>query len=253
MEHKERFAFTQELCDRIVQRYGKEIVVAGVFGSTARGNDTEWSDVEMLFIVEDACGLQGKQVLYRDITVGYYVKTRSKLEEYLTEPRLNDDSSWPFMMGVLSILKVLHGKQSQVDAWLQMGRAVPDEKFKEALAGHLPAIMVESYGRLLSCKARQNDDDWYCAVLEVLFEMKNALCLLNKSWVTHDYYQGMIDSFEFRYLPERYKELVPLLWHARDIDEAIIHAKELVQHFNVLLSEHGIQPVVYTNGADIPV
>jgi kanamycin nucleotidyltransferase len=175
------------------------------------------------------------------------------LEEDITNPHLNGDASWPFVMGVLSVLKVLHGEQSQIETWLQMGRSVPDEKFKKALTEHLPGIVIESFGRLLSCKKRNNDNDWYCAILEVLFEIRDALCFLNKGWVTHDYYQGLMDTFEFPLLPKEYREIVPRLWHVKDIDDAIVYAKELVCNFNTLLSEHGIHPVVYTDSRDIPL
>lgn len=253
MEHTDRFKFAQDLCERIVQKYGDDIIIGGVFGSTARGNDTAWSDVEMLFITEDQCRLKGKQIMYRDITVGYYVQTRSKLEGHLMNPHLDDDTSWPYLMGVLSILKVLYGNQSYVDEWLRTGESVPYEKFKIALERHLPKILVESYGRILSCKYRNNDDDWYCAVLEVLFEMRDALCLLNKSWVTHDYFQGLVDTFQFSLLPQRYRELVPLLWRVQTIDEAIPLATELVKNFNKLLKDNSIQSIQHTDSKDIPV
>lgn len=156
-------------------------------------------------------------------------------------------------MGVLCVLKILYGNQSQVDSWLQMGNSVPYVEFKKALEKELPGLVVESYGRILSCKARNNMDDWYCAVLEVLFEMRDALCLLNKSWVAHDYYEGLVDTFQFPKLPRRYKELVPLLWNVEDIDTAIVLVMELKENFQKLLAEQGIKSMEYTADSDIPV
>jgi hypothetical protein len=251
MDHQERIQLAQELCDRFVGEYAPDVIVGGVYGSTAQGLDIQWSDLEMLFITRDGCKAQGQHLLCRGMPVTYSVIARSDFEQSLTNPSLDGVCNWPFWMGVLSVLKVVHGEQSQVEAWLQMGRAVPYERFKRALEKQLPGLILESYGRIFSCKERNNQDDLYCAVLEVLFEMKDALCFLNKSWVTHDYLQGLIDSFRFPKLPQRYKELVPRLWHAQDFDEVIPPAKELVENFWQLMAEEEIHVQDYNEVSDI--
>jgi len=243
----------QALCERFVDKYGPDVIIGGVYGSTARGLDIQSSDLEMLFITRDGCKAQGRQVVYRGMPVFYSVVARGDFEQSLTHPSLDGVFTWPFRMGVLSVLKVIHGEPSQVEAWLQMGGAVPDEKFKEALEEALPGLILESYGRIFSCKERNNQDDLYCAVLEVLFEMKDALCLLNRSWVTHDYLQGLVDSFRFPKLPKRYEVLVPRLWHARGFDEVIPPAKELVENFRQLMAEEGIGLQDFNEVSDITV
>ena len=253
MDHKERMQLAQGLCDRVVEKYQDGIILGGLYGSTARGLDTRWSDLEMLFITRDGCTAQGQQFIYRGIAAGFMVMERGKLEELLSNPSLEGFCGWPFYMGVLSVMKVLYGDQSQVETWLKMGSTVPEAKFREALVRHLPGLVTESYGRILSCKERGNEDDLYCAVLEVLFEMRDALCLLNRSWVTHDYMQAQIDSFRFPILPRRYEELVPMLWRARGFDEVMPLAGELVENFWQLMSEAGLTVPDYKAVSDIPV
>ena len=245
--------FAQALCDRFVGKYGPDVIVGGVYGSTARGLDIQWSDLEMLFITRDGCKAEGRQLVYRGMPVFYSVVARGGFEQSLTDPSLDGVFTWPFWMGVLSVLKVVYGDRSQVETWLQIGKAVPYEKFKKALERELPGLILESYGRIFSCKARSNQDDLYCAVLEVLFEMKDALCLLNRSWVTHDYLQGLVDSFRFPILPKRYKELVLRLWRARGFDEVIPQAKELVENFRQLMAEEGIRLQDHNEVSDISV
>lgn len=253
MEHKDRMRCAQELCSRLVEKYKEGIILCGVYGSTAQGLDVDRSDLEMLLVIRDDCEARGQHLLYRDIAVGYMVVARSRLEELLANPSLEGACGWPFYMGVLNVLKVLWGERSQVDAWLKIGEEVPYAAFREALEDHLPQLIVESYGRIFSCRERGNQDDWYCAVLEVLFEMRDALCLLNRSWVTHDYMQGMMDTLRFPLLPRRYEEVLLALWRARDIDQAIPLAQELVENFRQLLSEEGIKLRVYDAVSGIPV
>jgi len=43
----------QDLCARMVATHPGDVTLGGVYGSTARGTDTRWSDLEMLFVVHD--------------------------------------------------------------------------------------------------------------------------------------------------------------------------------------------------------
>jgi len=137
--------------------------------------------------------------------------------------------------------------------WLRLGQAVPPEKFKAALEAALPGLVVESYGRILSCRQRGNVLDIWPAVLEVLDERKQALCLLNRRWVTHDYYQGLVDTLDFPKLPEGYRELVPTLWTARTIEQIVPLATRLVENFWRLLDAEGIHVLDCQSVEGIPV
>lgn len=249
MKHDERMQLARDLCARTVARHTGNIILGGVYGSTARGTDTDWSDLELLFVVRNGSKVVGKHFIYRDIAVGYQVIERQKLEELLNTPYFE----WPFWMGVLSVLKVLYGNPEQIEAWLRLGQSVPAERFRKTLEENLPELIVESYGRIWSCRERQNTEDVGCAVIEVLFEMNQALCLLNQCWVTHDYYQGFVDAFSFPKLPEGYQELVPALWSARDIDEIVPLAETLVRNFWKLLANEGVKVTNYQSLNDLPL
>jgi hypothetical protein len=249
MEHEERIQLAQNLCARMVDKHAGDIILGGVYGSTAQGTDTQWSDLEMLFVVRDGSKVEGKEFLYRGTAIGYQVIEQGKFEELLTNPSLK----WPFWMGVLSVLKVLHGDPEQVRAWMQLGQSVSAERFRQALEASLPGLVVESYGRILSCRERENTQDIGCAVIEVLFEMNQVLCLLNQRWVTHDYYQGLADAFSFPKLPKGCRDLVPALWSARDVDEIVPLAETLVRNFWQLLADEGIEVKNYQAVEDMPL
>ena len=249
MESAERFQLAQDLCARLVACYPGEVILGGLFGSTAQGTDTAWSDLEMLFVVQDGSKAAGKHLIYRDIAVGYEIFEQSKFEHVLGNPT----AAWPFWMGVLSILKVLYGNPEQVNTWLRLGQSVSPEKFHHTLRRILPELVLESYGRILSCRERNNTADIGCAVIEVLLEMNVALCLLNQRWVTHDYYQGIIDACSFSKLPQDFKKLAPALWTASDVEEIVRLAQTLVNNFWQLLADEGLQINNYQDVADLPL
>ncbi len=245
----DRRQLAQALCDRMVAQYGDQVLLGGLYGSSARGTDTPWSDLEMLFVVAEGNQAQGQHFLYRGTAVGYRVYRQGELEDLISRP----GPKWPFHMGMLDTLQVLHGDPDRVQGWLELGRTLPRERFLAALEKHLPGLVVESHGRLHSSLQRGELEVLRPSVLEVLFEMKTALCLLNQSWTTHDYYRGLEDTFAFSRLPEGYVELVPALYMAPDPPTILALADQLVASFWRLVDSEGIRVRDYNLAAGIPV
>jgi len=249
MDHATRFRLAEDLCARMVAAHPGEVILGGVYGSTASGTDTPRSDLEMIFVLDRGSRIQRRELLCAGIAAGWFTIGQRKLESLLTRP----SPEWPFWMGMLSALQPLHGDPARLAAWLEMGQAVPERRFRRALEEALPGLVVESYGRILSCSERGNRDDAGCAVLEVLFEMRTALCLLNRRWVTHDYLQGLLDTFDFPRLPAGWRELVPALWRAREIAEIVPLAERLYSAYRRLLAEEGVRWEEYARAEEVPL
>lgn len=238
-----------DICASILHNYQGQVLIGGVYGSTSTHTDTSWSDLEMWFVVKDSCEARGRHFLYKDIPVGYRVYKRSELEEIVTNP----SERWPFHMGVLSVLKLIFGDPKIISTWLEMGLSVPKSTFYSVLEEILPGLVFESHGRIHSSAIREDEYTLLPAIWEVLFEMLTALCLLNQRWVTHDYYQGLVESFEFPRIPKSYRRVVPALYTARSFDEAEPLADELVTDFILLLKEEGIHINNYQSLREIPI
>jgi predicted nucleotidyltransferase len=247
MEHTERYQLALDLCARMAATY--PVIIGGVYGSTARGTDMEWSDLEMWFVVADGCGAQGQHFIFQKIAVGYRVYRESELIEILT----NSDGRWPFHVGALEALDVLCGDPARVREWINQATATSKELFHDHLATHLPELVVESYGRIHSSAAR---GDWATARYartEVLFEMQTALCLLNKRWVTRDYDAGLLQVAAFPKIPAGYGDLVPALLAAKDFDTLLPLVDQLVEGFWQLVKVEGIAVRNFQSVEEIPI
>ncbi len=234
MNQTKNFQLALDLATKMAATY--PVIIGGVYGSTARGEDTPFSDLEMWFVVEDGCPAQGQALLVQGNAVGYEVFREGELIELLTHP----DRRWPFHAGVLDQLRVLHGNPARTRDWLRLATATPLERFHTYLSAHLPELVIESYGRIQSCALRSDWATARYAVTEVLFEMQTALCLLNKRWVTRDYDEGLRQVAMFPKVPAGYREIFPALLVAREFGEMISLADRLVDGFWHLLTEEGI-------------
>ncbi len=178
--------------------------------------------------------------------------------EFISNPPWRPSSTrpsakWPFHMGVLSVLQVLQGDPALIDEWLAKGRGLPEDRFYQALEELAPSLVLESYGRIHSKYIQGAVADILPAIIEVLFEMAIALCLLNQRWCTHDYYAGLVDTFAFPRLPEGYADLVPKLYRARHPEEILSLADMLVNSYRRFLAQEGIKVPDYLRVLDIPV
>lgn len=88
MRHEERWRLAEDLCTRMARTYPDDLIIGGVYGSTARGTDTEWSDLELQFVVRTGSRARGRHTTLRGIAVGYRVTEEGALEEILTAPSL---------------------------------------------------------------------------------------------------------------------------------------------------------------------
>jgi len=50
VNHEERVQLAAKLTDMMVKKYGGDILLGGICGSTAKNTDTEYSDLEMFFV-----------------------------------------------------------------------------------------------------------------------------------------------------------------------------------------------------------
>jgi hypothetical protein len=114
-------------------------------------------------------------------------------------------------------------------------------------------MVFESHGRVHSSALRNDWPTARYALQEVLYEMLNVLCLLNKSWVHRDYDAGLLEAAGFEKLPADYAALVPQLLAAGDFDQLLPALDALVGGFRALLASAGLSVPHYDSVEEIPL
>lgn len=249
MDTAARAGLAREIADHMVARHGDAILLGGVFGSAARGDDTPFSDLDLLFVARDGAGLAGRSLLFKHVVISMQVVAAGELEAELRGP----GAAWPFWMGVLEVVRPLVGDAAQLERWRALGLSLDETAFLTGAARHLPGLVFESYGRIRSCAARNNQRDARAAALEVVYELQRALCLLNRRWVTRDYFAGVAQSFAFPLRPEGYEELAPRLLEAHELPEIVTVAGQLVAAYWRLLAACQMSVQNYQRVEDLPL
>jgi len=243
MNHEERVDLAGKIASLLLTKYGDEILLGGIYGSTAKGTDTEYSDLEMFFIVRDESEAKTFDFAFKGTPVHVEVKKLSRVEREITEV----DIEWPFKMGMLFNLKVTCGDKAILKKFRKLLDEVSNDTFYEFITKCTP-LCYEGLGRLKSVKIRGNTHETGLFVAEVLVEFMLLTALFNKEFIKHDYLGGLPESFKFKHLPKNYEKTARMLmnWKALDLDEIITLADRFVQEFVSFLVTKGIKVKEHT-------
>lgn len=248
MDNPTRIKLANALAARLGSKHGERLLLVGVFGSAARKDDTPWSDVDVFAVARDN-GLASTAFMFQGIMVNLSVLEAGALEAELRGPGMN----WPFLMGVLAVLQPLWGDKTQIERWQGMGLELDAQAFRVGVERLLPQLVFESYGRIRSSGARSNERDAPHAAIEVIYELSRALCLLNRRWVTRDYYAGVEQTFGFPLRPAGYETLIPQLWQARELETIVALSGQLMAAYWRMLATCGSIVQNYQKLEDVPL
>jgi len=243
LNHEERVTLAGKLSELLEKRYADDILLGGIYGSTAKGTDTKYSDLEMFFIVKNESKAKSFSFAYRSMPVNVCVRKLADVEKDINEIELD----WPLKMGRLFNLKVTCGDATILKRFRGLLEKIPGERFYKFIAKETP-LCYEGLGRLKAVKIRGNTHEIGLFVAEVLMEFVLLTALFNRRFINHDYLGGVPESFGFKYLPRDYVKTAAKLmkWKTSSIDEITRLADKFVQDFVSFMDEKGIEMKEHT-------
>lgn len=249
MNHDERMRLADHINRHVIELYGDIVVLSGVYGSTARGEDVSNSDLEMLFVTEDLIRIRRSQSLHHGVLISLVLIRRESLERSLSEK----PAAAPYWLSVLTSLQVLHGDGARVDDWVRMASSVDDARVRGSLASGLLGVH-ESYGRVLSCcePDRMRDRAW--AVADYLFQVHEMLCLVNRRWISRNTrsFSAIAEIAGLSILPVGYRNLAETMWASEDAGRVQDATRQLHEGVHAILSAAGVpMPVDHASAADL--
>ncbi len=68
--HEDRLDIGQQISKRVLDKYGDAVLAVFICGSTAKGLDRPYSDLEMIAVVHDGMNIPEKYYVYRGLVIG---------------------------------------------------------------------------------------------------------------------------------------------------------------------------------------
>ena len=107
-----------ELVEKIKNSYKKNLMAVVLFGSAARGDFSQSSDIDLLLILKDSVESKRKRILDFYEKIGYEFENHFLSPLILTQEELKDFLS--FYVGILKDCKVLYDNSNVVRELIEM-------------------------------------------------------------------------------------------------------------------------------------
>lgn len=236
MDYEKRIEVAKKVLGRLKDRYQGNFLVGGIYGSVARGDDDEYSDIDIIVITESEVEEDEGGFLFQDRSVNYVIKSFDEAERALSEV----DFSWPWVVSQLIDFEVLLGDKEVKEKLGAKIEEVSEEKCREAVRKQLPEI----HAAFLKAKRTYKNEDYQNLVVIVhdcLNAIAGSLALLNQEYFKRNYFHRARETLDYEKTPEDYQKLFEKTTNFKDSEEMFRGLEKLFGNLLQLLEEEGIE------------
>lgn len=236
MEHGDRIKVVRGIHIRTQNKYKNQILFGGVYGSTALGRDTEFSDIEMMYVMKGDQPSETKTFLYRGLPIEINLISLEEVNQQIETLTILT----PVHTGNLRNLQLLIGELKDRELILEKYENLPQAKIEQFFAEHGSEIAFESLNKLRSLTRRAGKAGRELYIFEVVQEIALSLALVNRETVTRGYYPGIKESYTYQKVPDHYKDLMESFMKAEELALAVETGQQLLASYQHFLASQGI-------------
>lgn len=246
MAESERLRLAKAISKMISQKYGDEILLVGVYGSVAKGEDMDYSDIDMYVVTKNLT--TQKYLAYKGVPITIHFKTEKEVSEAIR----NVTSIWPAEAHQFLSPKILYGSRKLLNRWQKMVKEIPEGDFRKAASTALIEI-YENVGKVKNACKQKNLGRCLEAVWNVVWHADMFVALVNKTYYRKPGFRGLEEVTKFKKIPASYGKLMKTLWESRDFDELNRASTELWESCLELARKEGIKFENYASLEEVEV
>ncbi|MEF8835945.1 MAG: nucleotidyltransferase domain-containing protein [Candidatus Thermoplasmatota archaeon] len=248
MNHEKKVQIAEKVIRRIEEKYEDSYLVGGVYGSVARGEDDEESDIDIIVIMDFGIKESIDGFLIDDCPVNFTVRSIDEAKRVISNP----DFSWPWAVSQLVDFKVIRGDSKVKEELQDEISKVNQRGLNEAVAEQLPEIYAVFY------KARRNyrEDDYenfVTVTLDCLNGIAGSIALLNQRYFKKNFFFRIRETLGYEKTPKNYSEFLKKTTDFKNPDDMFKGLEELFNNFIEFIEDEGIEIPNYSNLADIGI
>jgi hypothetical protein len=235
--HEKRLRIARHISDRVVKKYGRDVLAVYVCGSTSKKLDRPYSDLEMIVVVRDGVEIPMKYYLHRGLIVNIeYFKSTNILDdaERVTE-------NWHWAADQYRNRIALYGR----GGWF---RKLDDAVAKNDKAGSAEAIrksfmmMTESIAFIRNAMLTNDIRGLLSGGRVVAEDAARIVFLLNRRYVTTTSWFWKI-LFDLDKKPGDFKELVEKIcgFVPTTGEDVVASSEKLYKEMYEFVADYGIR------------
>lgn len=224
----------QKISRHVVEELGDQARLVIVYGSTARGEATPFSDLDILVITTDASYQRSFVLQGRPVEI--WSMTFEQCKKLIITPSL----SWGVAVTMFFQNKVLYGDRSILTQLQNLYRSLNMEPFIQFCARNL-VCFAEILGKVKG--AAQTKDIVYArwAAYDLANTVAGMVAMINKKYYLNQWGKHMAEILQCKILPDRFEHCYRTLWLSSDFDELVASISHLYIEFQRILSELGAE------------
>jgi kanamycin nucleotidyltransferase len=236
VNHEERLGIGEKICDKALERFGKDVLAVPIIGSTSKSLDRPYSDLEMDIIVKDGLEVPTKYYLHHGLLVQIDYKQESPfLKEVVKITR-----EWPLWADECRNRIVLFEREG----WTRKLSEAVKENDRADFAGALRFAalgMTESLATVRNADFKADLIDLRTRAFYLAWETAKLVYLLNRRYVltTSWFWKQLFDCPE---QPRDLRKLIDTLagFTSSTREELVEASERLWKETMPLVRKHGI-------------
>jgi predicted nucleotidyltransferase len=229
MNHSQRLKLADKIGKEIIQKYGKSnILSVGFYGSTARNEDNEFSDLELIIITKNKEFME--HYIHKDMTVTIYGISFKHAIRMIREV----DEQWSLKSSFLIYQKVIFGDRRIISRFKEKIKSVKKVDLRKA-ANEQIIFMHENLNKIKSAAKLKSRGKMLFALLFYTIQANLLVGLLNKHIFKRQGFDALREIKNLKILPKDYYKLMMILYESTDLDKVAKAASELFDNCMKLL------------------
>ena len=235
--HEGRVRIARDISDRVVEKYGDDILAVYICGSTSKKLDRPYSDLELIVVVSDTAEISMKYYLHRGLIIQIEYLNSSKIlrdAEQLTD-------NWPWEADQYRNRIALYEREG----WFgRLDEAVAKNEKRDSVEAIRKSFMMMTESMaVLRNAVLTNDKVGVLSRGRILAEdAARILLLLKRRYVTTTSWLWKI-AFGMRSNPKDFKGLVEKMSGFVPTTEAevVVSSERLYKEMSKLVTHHGVK------------
>ncbi|MDR6724541.1 kanamycin nucleotidyltransferase [Paenibacillus amylolyticus] len=235
---KLKFDFINEIKNKLLEKYDKDIEAISIYGSVAQGKEGPYSDIELHIISRDGVNIPTYELILHPFKLEISTKQKS---EWFHQASVVDDG-WALRAGSFVHITPLYDPNGVFSKAKEIALSVSDERFRGVIAEFMIWEPYETMGKIRNAKASNNLSYLPRAVFDLTWQTAKLIGLMNKQ-----YYSSravtLEESIEKPIKPKGYVELATkvISGELADKEELYLLCENLWCGLNSLLEDLRIE------------
>jgi kanamycin nucleotidyltransferase len=204
MNHNDRIELVREIANKIVDRYGKDIIGIALYGSVAKNEDAEYSDLEFWIATTNKIPSRDVLCIYKGQSIELFY---GPADNFISDTK-TVTPFWPLKADMRRSFIILHEQEKYFDRIHQAANDIDEQAYNDAIRERM-LHTFELIGKLKN--AREINDKYGILALarDITFSFALLIGLVNRSFYKSQ--RGMYNkSKEMPLKPNNYSELLDI-------------------------------------------